>query len=197
MTPWPIHNFLLVARVSGLSNTPVNKINAFTIIELLVSLAILAIVTTLGLSFFQGAQQRTEMVKCMGNVKNIHVALSAQMQDTKRWPQVPENLDETGYQRFWRTTLAPYGADSKVWRCPSSGRFVQRTPEEEELDIDYAPAEFDDTEFAPFENTKQPWVVESGDFHGEGNVLITAGGTVVPFNKFYSDQTGQKPPWAK
>ncbi len=180
--------------------TPAHKVNhpscpGVTLVEVLVAVVILAVVITMSTFYFAGLETRGEVVKCMSNLKSLHVALNAQFQDTQRWPQVPENLDDDGYALFWRRTLAPYGADEGVWRCPTAKRTVERSPAEEKIEIDYACAEFDDSDFAPFEESRQPWVVESGDFHGEGNLLITTGGSVHSFNSFYRNQTGQDPPW--
>ncbi len=171
--------------------------SAFTLVELLISIVIVGVLLSLILFSFDGVRARVEVANCMANLRSISIALSAQLADTKRWPQVPEGIDEAGYARFWRQTLAPYGVDSKVWRCPTAKRTVQRTGEEELVEIDYTPAEFDEMESTPFKYQNQPWVVEAGDFHGDGNLLITTSGETISFNEFYRRQTGSKPPWAK
>lgn len=169
-----------------------------TLAELLAALGIIAVLATIVLFSLDGFRARIESAKCLSNLRNIYVGLSALMADKKVWPQIPEDMDESDAQAlFWRRTLAPYGVDAGVWRCPTAARMISRSPEAEAVDIDYTPAEFDELESTPFKHPNQPWVVEAGDFHGDGNLLILTSGEALSFNEFYRRQTGNKPPWAR
>ncbi len=187
------------------------KSRGFTLLELLASLAIIATLVSLVVVYLGDVKKKAGIAGCMANLRTIHVGLTAQHQDTHRWPEVPDSVrgNDDSYSNFWRVTLKPYGVAEKSWRCPTSAQTVKRTPEQDKIDIDYSPAEFGDviqgqgqsglvqTEFGPFEFPKQPWVVESGDFHGDGNLLITTSGETISLNEFYRRQTGRNPPWGK
>ncbi len=48
--------------------------------------------------------------------------------------------------------------------------------------IDYIATPFDDKPFTPHQWPRQPWFIESGDVHGNGNLLIFTDGSISEVN---------------
>ena len=45
--------------------------------------------------------------------------------------------------------------------------------------IDYVPTPFDDKPTTPHEWPRQPWFIETGDVHGNGNLIIFTDGSIA------------------
>jgi prepilin-type N-terminal cleavage/methylation domain-containing protein len=105
---------------------------AFTLIELLVVIAIIAILAGLLLPAMAKAKAAARQTQCLGNLRQIGIALLLYEGDFKRLPprasQVPDfmNPKAAGWRNNCLYAIAPYlqgsaqGRSSKVYACPSA-----------------------------------------------------------------------------
>jgi hypothetical protein len=47
------------------------------------------------------------------------------------------------------------------------------------------PTEFDDNAFTPYSWSTQPWLIEVGDFHGDGNYIMYPDGSITTLNRIF------------
>ena len=72
-----------------------NKISGgFTILELLISVSIIAVLAAMVLALSDTIRRRAEQAACVGNMRSLFAALSAYNTDYGHFPQAPENNDE-------------------------------------------------------------------------------------------------------
>lgn len=157
--------------------------NAFTLLELLTAIVVIAILMVMFFPAIQGVQSRVEKIRCMSNLRGLYGACALYIQQTGHWPQIDPNLlaaDKKAYVRAWITTLQPMGIAAKNWICPT----IQRSSgdpdytQEASSRIDYFATPFDDKAFTPFRWASQPWFVENNDAHGNGNLIIFTDGSI-------------------
>jgi prepilin-type N-terminal cleavage/methylation domain-containing protein/prepilin-type processing-associated H-X9-DG protein len=85
----------------------------FTLVELLVVIAVIAILASLMLPALAGAKGRAHTVTCMNNMRQMGLA-SAMYVDDHEEGRLPAS-QHTG--QSWVATLAPYAA-TNIYRCP-------------------------------------------------------------------------------
>jgi prepilin-type N-terminal cleavage/methylation domain-containing protein len=168
--------------------SPHQRLNkkAFTLIEVMVTVAIIAILCAFSVNAYAKFIKQAEGAKCVGRMKNIHTALAAYVGINHGWPQPPEktleNADEGDVAKWWATTMKEYGVPYKDWLCPTDDR--QRKggdqKERDEYEWTYIPTHFDEGEDTPWK-WHQPWLIERGDFHGKGMHVIFPDGVVQPY----------------
>ena len=80
--------------------------------------------------------------------------------------------------------LAPFGPARGSWICPtiedSLGHADYQQPQHARLD--YIPINFDANELTPHKWPRQPWFIEAGNVHGNGNLLIFTDGSTSEVN---------------
>lgn len=152
---------------------------AFTLIELLAIITIIAILASVIFVISMGVRKKAEQVQCGNNLKALHVALSAYLQDNGHWPQVNANVsDEEIYWKAWEATLKPYELPDKVWMCPTHRRV---TEDDFFRYSSYHPMPFDaNGPMTPYKWSNMPWVMEIGDNHGNGPLMIMPDGSIIP-----------------
>ena len=159
-----------------LNTTPERKKSGFTLIELMVAVAIIAVLIAISIVIGQGLRKKAERIACGENMKSLHTALHAYLMDHKHWPQVKAvSDDEEDYWQAWADTLKDYDLPDEVWMCPTHKRI---TKDEYLRYSSYHPMPFDrKSQFTPYK-WKMPWVVEIGDNHGKGPLLIMHDGSI-------------------
>jgi prepilin-type N-terminal cleavage/methylation domain-containing protein len=70
----------------GVSIQHANKISAFTLVELLVTIAIIAILASLLLTAISYAKERALRIQCANNVRQLGIALQAFVTDSNVYP---------------------------------------------------------------------------------------------------------------
>jgi prepilin-type N-terminal cleavage/methylation domain-containing protein/prepilin-type processing-associated H-X9-DG protein len=108
---------------------PVFRRNGFTMIELLVGLAIVGVLAAVLLSALSGVKDKAETALCSQNLKQIGVAVLTFAGENEGFcpmagGSVPHgSTDSTTGKPSWTEQLEPVlGEDRKVFRCPGSAR---------------------------------------------------------------------------
>jgi type II secretory pathway pseudopilin PulG len=152
---------------------------------------VLTIIGILAVLLFPAADQmkgRAQRIQCIANLRNLHVAASLYVQQNNLWPQinVPANQNKTPEEMasLWIAALQPFGLDRRSWVCPTIQNMLHdpdySTPETAR--VDYMATSFDDKPTSPYRWPTQPWFVETGDVHGNGNLIIFTDGSVQALN---------------
>ena len=163
---------------------------AFTLTELLVVIAVLAIFAVVGLAAYSKLKDRAARLNCTSNLKNLYAALAAHVNDHGQWPQCPYELGDEGYDEWWLKTMSAYTLGEKNWQCPSLRDQEEREAEKKEdlkFRLHYVPTDFDDEPSTPYKWPGQPWLIEIADRHGSGNLMIFSNGSVQGFNDFIGE----------
>ncbi len=160
--------------------SPARKRAGLTILELIAVIAILLILAGLLAGVISRLPGAADRVRCTENLKQLYLGLNSYTEENDHWPQLPEAISDSRSEvaDFWIATLKPYGVTDAVWQCPGVlrlGKIQQsgRTPK-----IHYLPTRFDAKPNTSKKWSIQPWVVEIGNIHGHGPLLILPDGSV-------------------
>lgn len=151
--------------------------------EVLVVMVILAILIGLAIPMVDALRRRAERAACVSQMRSLHASFDSFIADNRQWPQVPESIKgEEDYWAFWTQVLVPYGADARVWLCPTEKRALAQDPDFQkkggiQFQGSYVPTQFGPGEFTPF-RWDQPWLAEKADYHGGGFQLIMPDGSI-------------------
>jgi hypothetical protein len=124
-----------------------------------------------------------QRAQCSSNLRNLHVAANLFVQQNGSWPQIsyPSTADSSlQYAKEWIAALEPFGVTRKTWICPAIENLLNNPDYTVETDarIDYVATPFDDKPGSPHQWPRQPWFVEVGDVHGNGNLIVFADGSI-------------------
>jgi len=140
--------------------------------ELLLVIAILAVMASMVYPMFGYFRRRAQDAICMTNLRSLHAALSSYMGDNGQvWPQYPNSGDgpnENTQAKWWYETLKPYGPTRKTWLCPSHPVDSATENDPQNYDFSYIPTNFSAEANIAY-RWKQPWVIEFGGYH-DGNM---------------------------
>jgi Tfp pilus assembly protein PilE len=156
-----------------------------TLLELLTVIVVIAILACMLLPAISSMASRMDRAKCTMNLKAVYVGTEFYLQDRKQWPQIDPTLagsDAEEYARQWIAALQPYKVSEESWHCPTVQKLllgdVPDAGKQRKDRIDYFPTTFDDKEVTPHRWTEQPWFIERGAVHGEGNLMIFPDGSI-------------------
>ncbi len=163
---------------------------AFTILEVLVAVLIIAILGAFVAPNYNSWLAKAAQARCMANMRSIHIGLGAYLNDHKDvWPQGPSLLEGKPWAEFWIRTLEPQGIAQKTWECPAIYRMLGNPPRDQitSESVHYLPTMFDDQPGTARRWPTQPWLVERADAHGSGALLCFTDGSIKPFNKVLAE----------
>ncbi len=169
--------------------------SGFTLLELLIALSIVGVLAALLFPVLRNMMEKPEGIRCMGNLRSLHVSFGSYVTDHQEWPQMPEDLKSPGKQAaFWYNSVLPYGAPREVWQCPGAARELDEgTVKPNEIPpLHYMPTAFGKGAVTPYRWAGQPWLAEIYN-HGDGPFFIFPDGSIKSFNELYQAATGRKP----
>jgi prepilin-type N-terminal cleavage/methylation domain-containing protein/prepilin-type processing-associated H-X9-DG protein len=106
------------------SASMIRRRRAFTLVELLVVVAIIAILAGLLLPTLAKAKQSGQTTRCLQNVRQIGLAVALYLDDYHSYPPSLFAIGSNEAQGRWYQKLTPYLANQKwadpnsVWKCP-------------------------------------------------------------------------------
>jgi prepilin-type processing-associated H-X9-DG protein/prepilin-type N-terminal cleavage/methylation domain-containing protein len=99
---------------NSLMKSSSTKQAAFTLVELLTVLAIIATLTTLGLAATRGVSEKTKTARCLNDLRQVGVAVQLYVGDNSgRFP----NTSHQGVAASWTNTLADFLKTNFLGRC--------------------------------------------------------------------------------
>jgi prepilin-type N-terminal cleavage/methylation domain-containing protein len=157
---------------------------AFTLMELMTVLVIIGILATMVFGAMSDLQYRADRASCVANLKTLYTGANIYVQQQGAWPQIdPQKMADgnTAYAQEWITALQGSGVARNNWLCPSVQRLLHNPDVTlpKNIRIDYLATPFDEKAMTPYLWPKQPWFVERGSVHGDGNLLIWGNGQIV------------------
>ena len=160
-----------------------------SLLELLVSITVVLILVSLVVFISSVFVNRAKKVRCIGNMRTLHSALSAHMIDVGHWPQMEEDrfdFTEEDFFRFWVEATAPYGMTQETWVCPMDRSLAIRLGEiGMKYYGSYNVTRFDKAPTTPY-RWNQPWAMERGNLHGNGvHILMPDGSVHESMKPFY------------
>ena len=162
--------------------------------ELVTVVLIIAILLAMLLPGFSYLKSRADRTKCLQNLRNIFVSTSVYIQDHGGWPQIdPTTLNTPAYPEAWIKALEPYNLGTENWICPSVQRAMMNPDlsRKENRRVDYMGTPFGPERHLPFKHARQPWFIERGDMHGDGQLILFPDGTVQSLREVLRDSTVQ------
>jgi len=163
--------------------------SGFTVLELLIAIAIIGILTVMIFPSLATVRERAEKVICISHLRSLHISLGCYLNDRDIWPQGSYSLVGDEAAKFWTDALKDYGGgDIKTWQCPTLRRRLtgKGSDDPNVPKIHYTPTLFDDKPMSPRSWPKQPWLIEIGDMHHSGNLIIFTDGHVGSLRDFIS-----------
>jgi prepilin-type N-terminal cleavage/methylation domain-containing protein len=156
---------------------------AFTLLELLIALVIVGILMTLLMPVYGHMRERAQKVQCMANLRGLYVGTETYLQRNGSWPQIflKNYGSPPDYANAWVAALAPFGIERSTWICPSIQELLHNPDYKNPASarLDYISTGFDDKPTSPHQWPRQPWFIESGDVHGNGNLIIFTDGSIA------------------
>jgi len=156
-----------------------------TLLELMTVVVIIAILATMLMPVIANVIARMERARCTMNLKGLYVGAEGYLQEHLQWPQIStvsmktQGSDE--YAVLWMEALKPYKISEESWHCPTVQKIVAPTEAASKVKqkrIDYLPCPFDEKQITPHRWSGQPWFIERGAVHDEGNLIIFSDGSI-------------------
>ncbi|HEV7866278.1 MAG TPA: prepilin-type N-terminal cleavage/methylation domain-containing protein [Chthoniobacteraceae bacterium] len=166
----------------------------FTLLEIVIVLLVISILSLLLIQNYKSLEARAARTRCASNLRNLHIALAAYTQDQNHWPQCPFELGDEGFDDWWIKEMSRYKLGRSNWECPTCKQIMdaeagkKEGKKEDKAMIHYVPTPFDDGARTPYKWRTQPWAVEIGDFHGDGNLIVFPDGTIRGFNQYAAER---------
>ena len=113
---------------------------AFTLLEILVVMALLATLAAMLFPVFAQVRAKTRETTCLSNLRQIGVGMGLYAQDydglypygaevldknTNHWAIYSDHADEVKAMPYLHDTLMPYLKSKEIWRCPADTGFTQ------------------------------------------------------------------------
>ena len=168
----------------------------FSLFELIVVLVIIAILSVLLLPAISGIRARAQKTQCSANLRSLYTAAELYIQQNGSWPQITmsdSDSAEEDYAKAWIAALAPFGPTQKSWICPTIQNLLGNPDlsDPSNVRVDYVATTFDDKPMTPHRWQRQPWFAETGDVHGNGQLIIFTDGSISELKTLITKQPGK------
>jgi prepilin-type N-terminal cleavage/methylation domain-containing protein/prepilin-type processing-associated H-X9-DG protein len=97
----------------------------FTLIEILVTVAIIAILAAILFPVFARARENARKAACMSNLKQIGLAMMQYTQDYDETYPTAWTTDTPSKIIYWYQVLDPYVKNKQVFICPTAGKILK------------------------------------------------------------------------
>lgn len=156
-------------------------------LELLTVVVIITLLLVLLFPAYQGVIARMEKMRCMANLRNLHVTADSYLQANSHWPQIDTTLmanDPAEFARQWIAAFQPFGVEQNSWICPTTQKLLNNPDlsQSKNARLDYTPMPFDENQMTPLRWPRQPWFIEHSSVHGNGNLVIFTDGSISEAN---------------
>ncbi len=154
---------------------------AFTLMELVTVIAIISILILLLTPAIGRVRALAQKSSCSHNLTSLYVAANLYTQEQGHWPQVDvKTYGKPAFAKSWVDALSPYGIHEINWICPTIQTDLKNPDIHRpgQMRLDYIGTPFGPDPRAPYKFATQPWFVERGDVHGDGNLVIFANGNL-------------------
>jgi prepilin-type N-terminal cleavage/methylation domain-containing protein len=169
---------------------------AFTLLELVVVIAIVAVLVVVSFPITAQLRSRAQRIQCSANLRSLYIATELFVQQNEAWPQIEEDDEEdrpVDFGNGWIAALKPFGISEKTWICPTVENLLGNPDfsQSQNARIDYVATPFDDKPTTPHQWPRQPWFAEVGDVHGHGNLIIFTDGSISDLNTVIKNHSGK------
>src|SRR4051812_25776096 len=109
-------------RANYSKRTSIRSVCAFTLIELLIVIAIIALLAALLLPTLAASKEKARSLNCKSNLHQIGICFNAYISDNQKYPPFINYVFSPPPPTFtyWDKTILPYMANNtNVYRCPS------------------------------------------------------------------------------
>lgn len=109
------------------SKTSTGGSNAFTLVELLVVIGLIAVLIAILLPVLSGARRQANELKCQANLRSLGLAMSLYTNTSGYYPGAIAELSPGNNAVIWPTRLRPFlNGNREVFLCPArdAGRFA-------------------------------------------------------------------------
>jgi len=101
---------------------------AFTLIEILVVIAIIALLAAILFPIFARSRENARRASCQSNLKQIALAIKQYVQDYDS-KYSPSLINLTGTPHGWADAIQPYAKSTQILQCPSEKNAQHPNPE--------------------------------------------------------------------
>ena len=128
----PAHEVQRESRIGERPAVRRRRAGWFSLVELLVVVAIIAVLMGILLPALKSAKDRAMEIVCAGNYKSLYVAVMGYTQDWDEWmPYCWDGTEDQYWQSHWPPRLYPYISNANDYRgvfcCPSNPNAEWRT----------------------------------------------------------------------
>jgi prepilin-type N-terminal cleavage/methylation domain-containing protein len=171
---------------------------AFTLVEILAVLGILAVLVTLLIPVVSHHIEKSEGTVCAGKLRNLYIAMASSIADENRWPTLPAGIAPNSLQeqKWWlEYSSNNMGLSAKDWQCPTLNRNQLMNPNAQQRNlISYWPAPLDGMMLTEINDTYKdiPWFMENEPAaHGNLTLCVLSDGSVTRFEDLFTNTASQ------
>ena len=148
--------------------------------ETIVIVAVVIVLAAIAIPSFSKFFTNATRVHCMSNMRSLHGCFASYVNDVGYWPQQPDSIKPSSeqYEDWWLATMRPYTGTDKIWICPALKKADAKGMNNQTLKLHYAPTRFDANKITPYRWPTQPWLIEIGDAHGTGALIMFPDGSI-------------------